>query len=425
MVETSTGNLDSPAVQAVALNAQPEETPPKTPTASESPKAAVVEESCSSAVVRPHQNIIPAATPVPLKIKWKANPDFVSSDDLGGVPAVAHGNRTAVTLAAPWIAMTRGIEHALKGEGKPFPWAVKGLTIRRSATVVSGHPHAMKSFNCLAGCIELAYSQTLWGHFEAPTIKRTLYIETEDSEALLDARVRGLLRGFGIKSPSELPNFMYARLGPFDLVQKKEHLKQLFAHFKPDLVVLSTLQGLLGGRDWNAQDKMGPVMAAIIEMAGLIPGGLWVITHSPLNKEATRPAGTITQLANYSTALHFAKGFNEGKTCVDVKVDSKFGGEETEFCLAIEGGELPGGGTEVRSIQYLTKKPSMKGELVAEVLQEMGLNTKTAEVVTEVRSRMPYNGADVSEAYVRRIRNKMKERRKKGNGALTPGKAEL
>src|SRR5437588_1667863 len=312
------------------------------------------------------------------------------------------------TSELSWISKVCDISDALKGESEPFPWAIEGLIVQGSANCVSGHPHAMKSFNMLAGCIELAHTQTLWDKFKAPNIKSTLYIETEDPKPLLEARIRGLLRGFGIEDVEQLPTFHYARLGPFDLVEMKDHLIELINHFKPDFVVLSTLQGLLGNRAWNQQQDMSAVNALFVKIGGMLPGALMVITHSPLDTDARRPAGTITQLANYATAIHFRKAGSAGQTHIDVQVDSKIGCEETNFTLDVTLSKSPEGENEVRKIECAKTMRLTKKQILVEVFKEQGLTAKTKDVVDAVTARLS-KGDTVSTKYVTNIRRELQK----------------
>src|SRR5205085_10292615 len=125
--------------------------------------------------------------------------------------------------------------------------------------------------NMLAGCMELAHTQTLWGKFKAPNIKKTLFIETEDAKPMLEARIRGLLRGLGIEDVKQLPDFHYARLGPFDLVKMQDELMPVIQHFKPDFVVLTTLQGPWGNRPGNQQTEMAEVNAQFRKIEASVP----------------------------------------------------------------------------------------------------------------------------------------------------------
>src|SRR5436309_17373 len=314
-----------------------------------------------------------------------------------------------------WIAKVCDISVALKGENEPFPWAIEGLIVQHSANCVSGHPHGMKSFNMLAGCMELAHTQTLWGKFKAPNIKKTLFVETEDGKPMLEARIRGLLRGLGIEDAKQLPDFHYARFGPFDLVRMQDELIAVIQHFKPDFVVLSTLQGLLGNRAWNQQNEMAEVNALFVKIGEMLPGGLTVITHSPLDTEAKRPAGTVTQLANYTTAIHFRKTIGNGKTQVDVRVDSKLGCEEDHFLLDVILGESPEGETEVRKVEYSKKKQVTKKEIVIAVFKSEGLEAKTGDVVAATISRLP-EGETVTDRYVNTIRKELQKEESEQRG---------
>ena len=65
-------------------------------------------------------------------------------------------------------------------------------------------------------------------------------------------------------------------------------------------------------------------METVIKPAEKCP--LFLVTHSPQNKKQKRPAGTITQAANFAVALHYEKKVSGGETTVQVTADSKAGG---------------------------------------------------------------------------------------------------
>jgi hypothetical protein len=81
---------------------------------------------------------------------------------------------------------------------------------------------------------------------------------------------------------------------------------------------------------------MQPVMAAMIKLAQLAP--LFLVTHSPWDKRQKRAAGTVTQTANFLTAMHYEKKISRktGETFVHVAVDSKAGALETDFSLKLD-----------------------------------------------------------------------------------------
>jgi hypothetical protein len=253
-------------------------------------------------------------------------------------------NLTPLKLPPGW--QVRNLSDAIDQTDVTPPWVVKELVLAESATQVSAHPHSMKSLAWLAATLEAAAKHTVWGHFDASGVNRSLFIETEDSRWLLEDRLRGLAKGFGLKGAEDVPGFNYLRTGPFDLVRTEVTLTQILEHYKPDFVVLSTLQALLVGRDWNDQDAMQAVNSLIVRLSSQYCP-IVEITHSPWDKREKRAAGTITQAANFATALHFEKRSDKDGTFVRVTVDSKLGAEETDFSLRL-GTE----GKEVRCVMY-------------------------------------------------------------------------
>ena len=185
------------------------------------------------------------------------------------------------------------------------PWKVKGLVVEGGATQVSAHPHAMKSLSWLNAALEAVALHTVWQHFEACNVQRALFIESEDPEWIVAARIKGLAKGIGLAPDEDVPGFHYVCPGPFDLVAAEHELVGLFQKHQPDFVVLSTLQSMLAGRDWTSQRDMQDVNAAIVRLSRVSP--LIVITHSPWNRRHRRAAGTITQFANFTVAMHYEK----------------------------------------------------------------------------------------------------------------------
>ena len=212
---------------------------------------------------------------------------------------------------------------------EPVRWTVNGLLLEGATNLTSGQPHAGKSLAWLAGAMQAVTTRKVWGKFQVnSSIKRVLYVETEDPRVLVETRVRELAKHLS-PSPEDLydAGFLLATTGPFDLVKAKDEIHRLLDTHKPDWLVLSTLQGLLGGRDWNAQDEMAEVNALLVDLGrNVVPTS--VITHSPKDARLHRAAGTITQEANHATVLHIQKqmlkaGPGAGKDLLTISVDSK------------------------------------------------------------------------------------------------------
>jgi len=240
----------------------------------------------------------------------------------------------------------------MEGSGAKPPWVIKDLLLSESATLVSAQPHAMKSLSLLSAALEAVVTRQVWGYFPAPEVNSVLYLETEDPSWMVEARIRGLAQGLGVEDQQDIPGFHYACVGPFDLLGELARISDLVQKHSPNFMVLSTLQNLLRGKDWNRQEDMQPIMAAIIQLARQCP--LFLVTHSPWDKRQKRAAGTVTQAANFMTAMHYEKRSNRrtGDTFVHVSVDSKAGAYETDFSLKLETDGSPRDPGSVRKLVY-------------------------------------------------------------------------
>jgi hypothetical protein len=258
-------------------------------------------------------------------------------------------------------------------------WIIEGLLLEQSGTLVSGLPHACKSLNWLYAALESVTTHTVWGHFACPNVKRVLYVETEDPQILVESRVQQLAKG--LPPLREGCSFTLAATGPFNLTDAEAKLMTLIDQVKPDWMVLSTLQGLLGGRDWKEQSDMGPVNAVFVRVSRRAP--ITVITHSPWNMENKRAAGTVTQAANFLTLMHFEKTISQHGTIITVQVDSKMGNELPSFDLVLktEGKlvtkvEYHASTIQERAAEYLIDHPLATP---AEVARAMKCNLRTAQ----------------------------------------------
>ena len=245
-----------------------------------------------------------------------------------------------------------GFRDAMKGINSRPPWVIEDLLLSQSATLVSAQPHAMKSLSLLSASLEAVVKRTVWNHFKAPDVDSVLYLETEDPPWMVEARIRGLAKGLGLSPKDVVPGFQYACVGPFDFLGEQRRISDLIQKYAPKFVVLSTLQNLLQGRDWNRQEDMQPIMAATIRLARQCP--LFLVTHSPWDKRQKRAAGTVTQAANFLTALHYEKRINHRsrETFVHVSVDSKAGAFETDFSLKLETSGDQRDPSSIRSLCY-------------------------------------------------------------------------
>jgi AAA domain len=231
-------------------------------------------------------------------------------------------------------------------QDEDLKWIISDLLLAEAGHLLSAWPHAGKSLAWLIASIQAVLQRKVWGRFVvSSSVHRILYLESEDPRILVENRIRDLLRAYKLK-PEELKEagFYLGMTGPFDLVKMREQVLGLIDEVKPDFLVLSTLQGLLGGRSWNDQDAMADVNAFLVELGRTVPNV--VLTHSPQNGKARRAGGTITQDANFAITSHFKKngritsGKNQGKETVNVRVNSKMWAVP-EFDLLIDSEAAP------------------------------------------------------------------------------------
>jgi hypothetical protein len=301
-----------------------------------------------------------------------------------------------------WTA--RSFQDAVKGaKGRP-PWVIEDLLLSESATLVSAQPHAMKSLSLLSACLEAVTKHRVWEHFAAPNVDSVLFLETEDPAWMVESRIRGLAKGLGINEKDPVAGFHYACVGPFDFLAKENRIEELVETHKPNFIVLSTLQNLLHGRAYNRQEDMQPVMAAMIKLAQLAP--LVLVTHSPWDKRQKRAAGTVTQTANFLTAMHYEKRITKktGETFVHVSVDSKAGALETDFSLKLEVDGSPRDPGSVRKVAYIGKgwpKGTGKEAILAELEEDPGASPQ------EIAER-----TGMGERYVQKIVKQQEDEKK-------------
>lgn len=226
----------------------------------------------------------------------------------------------------------KNFQDAVKASSQRPAEIVHGLVLEQSPTIVSALPHGMKSFSWLQACIEAPARKTVWCQFDAPSVNKTLFIETEDPQWLVEARIRWIAKGLGLKETDSVPGFYYFCPGAFDLVKQLAQVSELLRKYEPDFVVLSTLQNILGGRDWKEPSQMFDVNAAVVQLSRRYCPVV-LITHSPWDKKQRRAAGSVTLSANFPTALHYQKNSSrEGNETVSVRLDSKIG-RERDFYL--------------------------------------------------------------------------------------------
>jgi hypothetical protein len=215
-------------------------------------------------------------------------------------------------------------------------WLVEGLVPEGTVVLVSGLPHVGKTLDWLAAGIEAVTRHKVWDHFDASNVQRWLYVETEDPCSRVVQRIRDLSKGLGIDPAGKIPDgFYWVRTGPFELVETETKLKETLERVNPDVMVLSTLQGLLGKRDLKSQADMSEVNAMLVRLAGEVCP-IVVITHSPLNEKVRRAYGTVMQAANCGVTIHFERLGAGDHALIHAVIDEKYERGRWDFTLRLQ-----------------------------------------------------------------------------------------
>jgi hypothetical protein len=341
----------------------------------------------------------------------------VAAENAVSCPATHPRKENATNGSSASVWQARSFQDAMHGSGQKPPWVIEDLLLSESATLVSAQPHAMKSLSLLSACLEAVTKQKVWGHFAAPNVDSVLFLETEDPAWMVESRIRGLAKGLGIGEKDEVPGFHYACVGPFDFLNEQKHIQELIETHAPKFIVLSTLQNLLHGKDYNRQDDMQPIMAGMIKLARLSP--LFLVTHSPWDKRQKRAAGTVTQTANFLTAMHYEKRVaRKGpETFVHVSVDSKAGALETDFSLELETNGDPREPGSVRKVSWSGKgwpKGAGKEAILAELEEDPDASPR------EIAER-----TGMTERYVQKIIKEQADAKKGTGKSFADGSAEV
>lgn len=124
--------------------------------------------------------------------------------------------------------------------GEPNPWLVDGLIRRESLGLIAGSPKAGKTYCALHLAQAVASGRAFLGQIATQAVP-VLFVELEDSPALLAQRSIALLKGHGI--PADETRNLSFLFDPvrIDLAQGLETLSHAIASCGAKLVILDTL----------------------------------------------------------------------------------------------------------------------------------------------------------------------------------------
>jgi len=135
-----------------------------------------------------------------------------------------------------WLGMTFPSE----------PPLARGFLPGRGSLLLVGSPHSFKSMFALVVAVGLALGRRIGGRFEVPTPRRIFYVSEDDDEQRLAARLRAIVRGYGLDPDAETVRTHLAttfRMSPrgtkfnLDTTERWAVLEAMIAEHKPELLI--------------------------------------------------------------------------------------------------------------------------------------------------------------------------------------------
>jgi hypothetical protein len=138
----------------------------------------------------------------------------------------------------------------------PIPWIIDGLLVERERCIVFGEAGSQKSWLLIDMAISIAAGEAWLGHFKIPKARRVLYVDEEQSERLLNKRLKQLAHGRTQPLPPSPPlhtlshgGVRFTKDGAAVLLGK---LSQ--AGFDPDIIIVEALARVLEGNENEVED---------------------------------------------------------------------------------------------------------------------------------------------------------------------------
>jgi hypothetical protein len=174
------------------------------------------------------------------------------------------------------------------GAIKPADYLLKGLFNRNEMSVIVGKEKSGKSFFAMFLSYRIAQGQSVFGRRVKAGGGRVLYLAAEGEHGVAK-RFRALRDRYG---PTNKLRFVAQ---PLDLLhEEKGHLKavlELAADFRPDFIVIDTLNRALGGGSENKPEDMGGFIMNMSQLRHETGAHIAIIHHGTKASDGTSPRG--------------------------------------------------------------------------------------------------------------------------------------
>jgi hypothetical protein len=298
-------------------------------------------------------------------------------------------------------------EH-LRKQDTPVPWLIDGLLVEGERCIVFGEAGAQKSWLLLDMAISIATGEDWLGHFKIPNARRVLYVDEEQSERLLNKRLKQLVHGRTTPPPPSAPLQTLSHEGVRFTKDSAQGLLAKLAQggFDPEVIIVEALARVLEGNENEGED----VSAFWRHLEPLRKAGKTVIiSHhmrkpNPMGSNAPRDRlrGSTDLLAGTDSAFAVEATRKDGKVCSVTVGCSKF--REAEAPASFEAelvdlggpamavtwqfkGQVQAGATRTASAPAQPQTKRQRAEaLILTGLLKAGTSLSTASLKTAARN---------------------------------------
>lgn len=186
------------------------------------------------------------------------------------------GNKAGGLTAAPFCLPLSELLAA--PETKP-DWLVDSLIEKGGIGFIAGEPKLSKSWLALHLAISLATGSRFLDHFDVKEKRKVLYLQEEDSGALVKRRLLRLLRGCGIDKIEDDLFHVAIRSGfQIDVETWRSRLHAELETWRPEIIIIDVFNKFHTKED-NSQPEMTEVMGHIDSFRRLFGCAIMIVHH--------------------------------------------------------------------------------------------------------------------------------------------------
>jgi hypothetical protein len=211
---------------------------------------------------------------------------------------------------------------------------IDGIVATGRLVFVVGASQGGKTLFMLNIVWRLLVGGKLFGQFAINPVEKVLYLALEDPPGRIKARLCDMLSEFGTLPRKN--HLIFEFLHDLKLHVDIEYLEDLVQEHRPDVLVIDTYQKATGGLSSFDDEKQGPILHALVNLARAQKLNIFVLDHTRDNKAGGLSLrdikGTGGKAQNADTVIFLEK---KAGNKVRVRSLSKDYADEVDFYLKV------------------------------------------------------------------------------------------